>query len=313
MLQPCWKPVPTVADKLDRSPKLATQTGSDMDNAIFQEYRAALFCHPQAFSSESAMDSVAAVSNLKVPAIGRAVALLETLAREPGLGFTGIQNRLGMPKSSTHHLISTMCELGLIKRRSLGGYGLGIKLLEIAGIANESHDLQRDAMPLLRDFAQRVQLTCHIGVLEHTDAVYLARVEGARDIVVKSHVGQRFPVNCSALGKSLIAWLAPERLEVVIANLAFEERMPKTIMNAADFRLQLADIRRRGWALDDEEQAPNCRCIAAPIRDREGVVVAAISAVGTLEQVDDRRVKMLAAQSIDAATAISQFVYSTAA
>ena len=259
------------------------------------------------------MNKVVKVSSLKVPALGKAVALLEALAREPGLRFTGIQERLGMPKSSTHHLISTMCELGLIKRRSLGGYGLGLKLLELASIAKESNDLQRDAMPLLREFAQRVQLTCHLGVLEQSYAVYLARVEGARDIVVKSHVGQRFPVNCSALGKSLIAWLAPELLDVVIANLAFEKRMPKTVTNAADFRLQLADVRRRGWALDDEEQAPNCRCIAAPIRDRDGVVVAAISAVGTLEQVEDRRVEMLAAQVIDAASAISQFVYSTAA
>lgn len=253
------------------------------------------------------------IYGLKVPALGRAVALLEALAHEPGLGFTGIQDRLGMPKSSTHHLISTMCELGLIKRRSLGGYGLGLKLLELASIANKSHDLQRDALPLLRDFAERVQLTCHIGVLERSDAVYLARVEGARDIVVKSHVGQRFPVNCSALGKSLIAWLTPERLDVVIASLTFEKRMPKTVTNPADFRVHLADVRRNGWAMDDEEQAPNCRCIAAPIRDRDGVVVAAISAVGPLEQLSNRRVEILAAQTIDAASAISQFVYSTAA
>ena len=98
----------------------------------------------------------------------------------------------------------------------------------------------------------------------------------------------------------------------MIANLAFEKRMPKTITNAADLRLQLADVRRRGWALDDEEQAPNCRCIAAPIRDRDGVVVAAISVVGTLKQVEDGRVERLAAQVIDAASAISEFVYSTA-
>lgn len=249
--------------------------------------------------------------DLKVPALGKGIAILEVIAREPGLGFAGIQERLGMPKSSTHHLISTMCALGLIKRRPSGGYGLGLKLFELAGIANESNDLLREAMPLLREFAKRVQLTCHLGVFEQGEAVYLARVEGARDIVVRSHVGQRFPVNCSALGKSLIAWMAPEILDGVIANLAFEKRMPKTVMNAADFRLQLADVRRRGWALDDEEQAPNCRCIAAPIRDRDGAVVAAISAVGTLEQVEDRRFETLAAQVIVAASAISESVYST--
>ena len=245
---------------------------------------------------------------LKVPALGKAVALMEAIAHEPGLKFTGIQERLGTPKSSTHHLISTMCRLGLLRERSSGGYGLGPKLLELASIANESRDLQRDAMPLLREFAGRVQLTCHLGVIEQGDAIYIARVEGARNIVVKSHVGQRFPVYCSALGKSLIAWLTPELLDGVIAKLDFEKRMPKTVANAADLRRQLADVRRRGWALDDEEQVPNCRCIAAPIRDRDGAVVAAVSAVGTLEQVKDKRIEILAAQVIDAANAISEFV-----
>ncbi len=257
------------------------------------------------------MNKMDTLPSLRVPAIGKAVALLDVLAREPGLGFTGIQDRLGMPKSSTHHLLSTMTELGLITQKSTGGYGLGIKLLELASIAKESIDLQREAMPLLREFAQQVQLSCHLGILEQGEAVYLARVEGARDIVVKSHVGQRFPVNCSALGKCLVAWMTPSALEIVITNLSFKKRMPKTIMNSADFRTQLSSVRRRGWAIDDEEQAPNCRCIAAPICDRDGVVVAAISAVGTLEQVDDKRVKVLAAQVIKAADAISQHVYNT--
>lgn len=254
------------------------------------------------------MDQVDEISSLKVPALGKAVALMEAVAHEPGLRFTAIQERLGTPKSSTHHLISTLCRLGLIKERSLGGYGLGPKLFELAGIANERSDLQRDAMPILREFASRVRLTCHLGVIEQGEAIYIARVEGARDIVVKSHVGQRFPVHCSALGKSLIAWLSPDLLDVVIAQVKFEKRMPKTVMTTADLRRQLADVRRRGWALDDEEQVPNCRCVAAPIRDRDGAVVAAISAVGTLEQVEDGRVEILAAQVIDAATAIAEFV-----
>ncbi len=259
------------------------------------------------------MNKVPDISNLKVPAIGKGVALLEAIAREPGLSFTGIQERLGLPKSSTHHLISTMCELGLVKRRSVGGYALGLQLLELAGIANENNDLQRDAMPILRDFAREVQLTCHLGVLEQSEAVYLARIEGARDIVVKSHVGQRFAVSCSALGKSLVAWLALEQLDSVVASLAFEKRVPKTVANAADFLRQLVDVRRRGWSLDDEEQAPNVRCIAAPIRDRDGVVVAAISVVGTLEQVEDRRLDTLAAQVIVAAGTISEVAFGTTA
>jgi DNA-binding IclR family transcriptional regulator len=259
------------------------------------------------------MDKAEKTSGLLVPALGKAVAVLEVIAREPGLRFTGIRERLGLPNSSAHHLISTMCELGLIKARPSGGFGLGLKLLELASIANESNDLQRDAMPLLRQFAQRVQLTCNIGVLDKGEAVYIGRVEGSRDIIVKSHVGQRFSVHCSALGKSLIAWLPADPLDALISSVVFEKRTPKTITNAADFRRQLGDVRRRGWALDDEEQVLNCRCVAAPIRDRDGVVVAAISAVGTLKQVEDGRLEAIAAQVMDAASAISEFVYNTGA
>ena len=259
------------------------------------------------------MNKTGEISSLKVPALGKGVALLEAVAREPGLSFTGIQERLGLPKSSTHHLISTMCELGLIKQRSVGGYALGLKLLELAGVAHENNDLQRDAMPLLRDFAAKIQLTCHLGVLEGSEAVYLARAEGARDIVVRSHVGQRFAVNYSALGKSLVAWLEPEPLDTIMGRLAFDRRMPKTVTDAAEFRRHLAGVRTRGWALDDEEQAPNCRCVAAPIRDRDGKVVAAISAVGTLEQVDDKRLDALAAQVIAAAATIAEVAYGTEA
>jgi DNA-binding IclR family transcriptional regulator len=126
------------------------------------------------------MNDAEETSTLKVPPLGKAVARLEVIAREPGVGFAAIQERLGTPKSSTHHLISTMCKLGLTKRRSVGGYGLGLKWFELAGIANENNDLQREAMPLLRECAQRVQLACHLGVFEQGKAVYLARVEGAR-------------------------------------------------------------------------------------------------------------------------------------
>lgn len=247
--------------------------------------------------------------NLKVPALAKGVALLEAVAREPGLSFSGIQERLGLPKSSTHHLISTLCELGLIKPRLSGGYALGLRLLELAGLANENNDLQRDAMPLLRELAQQVGLTCHLGVLERSEAVYLARVESAQDIVVKSRVGQRFPVNCSALGKALIAWLPSDEIGAVIAGLTFEKRMPNTVRSVDEFRSNLATVRRQGWALDDEEQAPNCRCIAAPIRERSGSVVAAISVVGTLEQVEEKHFQALASQVKAVASTISESAY----
>ena len=209
------------------------------------------------------MNKITQVSSLKVSAPGEGVALLKTIAREPGLWCAGIRQRLCLPASLIHGLISGICELGLIRRISLGGCGLGLRLLKVAGIANESDDLQPDAAPLLHERAERVEPTCHFGGFEQGGAVYPACAERARDIVVKSHVGQRVPVYCSALGKSLIASSAPEQLDIVMADLAFEMPMPKTAQIAAGVRLLRADVRYRGLAFDDEEQASQHRSAIA--------------------------------------------------
>ena len=192
------------------------------------------------------MNKVGQVSSFKASALGKGGALLEAIARRPGLEITGIRQRPGMPKSSSHHLISTMCELGPITRKSLGGYAMRRKLLKLAGIANESNDLPRDAMPLLRKYTQRVLLTCHFAGFEQGDAIHFACVGRGRGIIGKSHVRKRLPFSGSALGESLMACLAPERRDIVMADLDFERRMPKTATNPADVCLELADVRRRG-------------------------------------------------------------------
>jgi len=222
----------------------------------------------------------------KVPAVARAVAMLDLVAREPGLNFTAVRSRLGLPKSSAHHLISTLCGLGLLKVGSDGGHALGLRLIELAGLASVNRSLEREARPFLRALARDLQLISHLGVLDGHEAVYLARIECDLEIMVKSWVGKRFPLNSSALGKVLLAWLPPEELDEMLALIPFEGRMPNTITDPDNFRAHLALVRERGWATDDEEQAPDLRCIAAPVRDQTGRVVAAISAVGTVMQID---------------------------
>ncbi|WP_428378124.1 IclR family transcriptional regulator [Lichenicoccus sp.] len=161
--------------------------------------------------------------------------------------------------------------------------------MELAGRASHHRGLEREAVPLLRSLAREVRLTCHLGILDGTEAVYLARVPFDSDIVVKSWVGKRFPLHSSALGKVLLAWLPDPELDEMIKLIAFEARMPNTITDAAIFRDHLGLVRKRGWATDDEKQAPDLRCISAPVRDQNNNVAAAVSAVGTTTQIGSRK------------------------
>lgn len=240
------------------------------------------------------------------PALTKGFAILDLIAREPGLGFAEIRDRLGLPNSSCHHLIATLCQLGALQARPDRGYVLGLRLFELgANAANQRH-LHALALPMLRKLAQDIQLTCHLGVMEGAEAVYLLKVEGSREIRVNTWVGKRLSLHSSSLGKVLLAGLPAQELDDILAQLSWERKTARSIVDADAFRRHLQEVRERGWAFDDEEDLANIRCVAAPVRDMQGQVVAAISAVGTVLDISRERIGDLAATLCATAREISQ-------
>lgn len=245
-----------------------------------------------------------------VPALIRGFAILDLLAKESGLTFTDIHTRLRLPKSSTFHLIATLCRLGVLQSHPDGGYGLGLRLSELgAAAAGQSH-IDRDAQPYLRAFARRAQLTCHLGVLEGHEAVYLCKEECEQEIKINNTwVGKRLSLNRSALGKVLLAWLPEAEMDQLISFIDWEGKTPNTLSDPAALKADLARVRDRGWATDDEEDVPNIRCVAAPVTDSKGKIIAAISAVGTILQIDEGRFSILADQLRSLSKEITQSIY----
>jgi DNA-binding IclR family transcriptional regulator len=173
-------------------------------------------------------------------------------------------------------------------------------------MAANQRELERQALPFLRALADEVQLTCHLGVIEGHEAVYLAKVEGNLPIKVNTWVGKRLSLYSSSLGKALLAWLPEGLREEIIASIEWTRKTPNTIIGADLLRDHLATVRARGWAPDDEEDIPNIRCVAAPILDMRGTVVAAISVVGTTLQVELDRIPVLAQRVCAVAEEISR-------
>ncbi len=226
------------------------------------------------------------LEKMGVPALVKGVGILDLIANEPGLGFAAIQQRLGLPKSSCHLLIGTLCRLGLLQMQGDRSYVLGLRLFELGAQAANQRHIDRDALPHLRKLAAEVQLTCHLGVREGLEAVYLAKVECEREIKVNTWVGKRLSLNSSSLGKVLLAWLPEQELEDILQHLEWTRKCPNTLTDPGLFKLHLAEVRKRGWASDNEEDIPNIRCLAAPVINMEGKVVAALSAVGTVLEID---------------------------
>jgi len=242
-----------------------------------------------------------------VPALIRGFAILDLLAREPGLSFTEIHTRLRLPKSSAFHLIATLCRLGVLQSRPGGRYGLGLRLSELGAAAAAQTPIDREAQPFLRAFARRARLTVHLGVLEGHEAVYLCKEECEQEIKINNTwVGKRLALNRSALGKILLAWLPEAEIDELMPLIDWDRKTPNTLSSPIALKHDLALVRTRGWAVDDEEDVPNIRCVAAPVIDGSGKVIAAISAVGTILQVSQERFEILAEQLCHVSAEISR-------
>jgi DNA-binding IclR family transcriptional regulator len=241
-----------------------------------------------------------------VPALHKAFSIVDLVAKEGRTSFTAIHKGLNLPKSSAHQLINALCDLGLLQLDPDGGYVLGLRLCELGSIAAGQRSIERDAMPYLRDLARDVEMTCHLGILEGHEAIYLAKVEWEQQIKINTWVGKRLSLYSSSLGKALLAWRPEAEREELIAGIEWVRKTPNTIADAATLRAHLAEVRARGWATDDEEDVLNIRCAAAPIFGARGAVIAALSIVGTVLQVRREDIPRLGERACAVAGTISR-------
>lgn len=249
---------------------------------------------PEAHAPVDASDALSLATKSTAPALTKGFAILNLIAKEPGLNLTAIKDRLGLPSSSCHHLVTTLCQLGALQQQPVqGGYILGLKLFELGTIAANQRRIEEFALPALKALAQELQLTCHLGVMEGSEAVYLLKVEGNSSIQVNTWVGKRLSLHSSSLGKVLLAWLPEQALEKKLSHIGWQTKTASTLTSPDAYRQHLIGVRQQGWAFDNEEDIVNIRCLAAPITDSSGQVIAAISAVGTVLDIDPAKLEWI--------------------
>lgn len=242
----------------------------------------------------------------KVPALRRAVALLEYLAEHGACQGSALIPILNAPKSSVYLLLEELTRLRLLARGQDGRYRLGIRLIEFGEQAAGQLDLRDLARPHLTELMHDTGLLCHLGVIEGDAAYYILKVESQGTIRVRSWEGKRLSLYRSGLGKCLLAWADSATQQKLIAKLNFVRETPQTIVSADALRKELASIQSRGWSYDDQEDLPGVRCVACPIFDSSGKIAAAISVVGTTLQVYDETLPELAQKVVRAATRIAK-------
>jgi DNA-binding IclR family transcriptional regulator len=250
---------------------------------------------------------MAPLKEYSVPSIERALSMLECLAHSKhGFSISEIGRRLKIPKSSAHLILTTLERRGFLQKNTqTGKYHFGLQLVSLSRSALENLDLREEAQPFLRCLMQESGLTVHMAVLERDEAVIIEKVEAPGLVRLASWIGRRLDVNCTGVGKVLLAFLPEDELTHLLRTKAFARHNSRTVISKSALRRELTLVKQSGYALDDEEDEPGLRCIGAPVFDENQKAVAAISVAGTASQITIDRVPILARMVTRAAGGIS--------
>lgn len=248
-----------------------------------------------------------APSHFGAPALERGIAILELLAESPsGLRTEELAAALGLPRSSAFGLVRALHGLGWLDRDEEGRNLLSLRLFTLGVHAAERFDVQRAAAPHLRDLRDRLGLTVHLAVPAGDDrVVYLDKVDGPGIVRFDTYVGKQVDAHLTAVGKALIAELPADRLEATIARVGLSRGTDRSPATVAALQAQLAEVRARGYAVEDQEEVEGVRCVAATIGGYEQPAIAAIGCVGLTRSVPDEQIPQIAAEVIRAAGEIS--------
>jgi len=231
-----------------------------------------------------------------VPSVDRALAVLELLGQsQGGFSVSEISRKLTLPKSSAHLLIGTLERRGYLQKNAVNGkYCFGLKLVTLSRTALENLDLRGRAKPALQSLMRKTGLTVHMAILERNEAVVIEKIECRGALPLATWVGRRLDVNCSGVGKALIAFLPDDEFDLQFRTKALARHNENTTVSTNKLKRELERVRSLGYALDDEEDEIGFRCIGAPIFTYTRRVVAAISVAGTVAQISDDNLEQLA-------------------
>jgi IclR family acetate operon transcriptional repressor len=202
--------------------------------------------------------------------VEKAMRILEALAVPDGPHrLMDVAERAAVPRSTAYRVLATLAAEGFAENCGEGRYGVGSRLSGLG--AQIVSVVSAGVGPALRRLQQGAGgNTVHLAVRVGDHAVYLHKVDSDKPYEMRSRVGNELMLHCTAIGKAILAHLPPEEVDAVVASAGLRARTPATIIDLRALHAELAAVRERGYAVDDEENEATVRCIGAAVLDRAG-------------------------------------------
>jgi IclR family KDG regulon transcriptional repressor len=224
-----------------------------------------------------------------VSGVVRTFQIIEAVSRQDQIGLSDLSRILHLHKSTLYRFLTTMCELGYLRRdENTQEYAITMKLFQLGSAALERMDVVPLSRPVMDRLAEQTSETVHLAATDSAALVYLHKIDSRHTLRMYSRVGKRAPLYCTGLGKALLAWKSDQEVRSLFPDDSFQRHTDRTITTLNDLLKELIITKRRGYALDNEEHERGIRCVAAPVFDRSGEPCAAISVSWPSARVDEK-------------------------
>lgn len=213
-----------------------------------------------------------------MPSVLRAGSILDALASGPPRAtLASLSRGLSIPRSSTLALCNSLVETGLLARDPDGLYRLGSHTLELSRAFLSQTDFHAEFQRVVSGLGLLAEQTLVCAVLRGRDVVYIGRRAGTSPLGVSYEIGMRLPAHCTATGLSMLSTLSRERVDELYAGARLERLTDRSIASVRELHERLVNVRKRGYAVDDEETVRGMICIGAPVRDDGGATAGAVA------------------------------------
>ena len=246
-------------------------------------------------------------SSPSVKSAARVFDLLEHIGRQQnGVTFSAISRDLNIPKSSLHALLDVMTTREYLEfQPERKTYSLGIRLWETGQAYHRDHHVVREARATLESIVARVNETAQLAKLVGCENIYLSKVDSSHPLRLQSEVGGRLSAHATGVGKALLAQLDDGEVRRRFGTGALQSYTSKTIPTVRSLIAELAVIRRRGFAIDNEEYTPGVFCVAVPVFETGGVATTAVSITVPITRAARESLAMILAVVADASLNLS--------
>jgi len=230
-------------------------------------------------------------SRNRLTSVARAARILKAFTtHNPTWGVSELARHLDLSTSSTHRLLSTLTDEGVLEQDpDTGRYRLGLSIFDLAAAMPTQRTLHEAVLVSMTELRSRTGETVQVGVLDGREVVYVERLDSPNTLRVFSELGRRAPVHCTSSGKALLAFAPQHVRDKVLDGWILPQLTEATITDMAALRRELALTRQRGYAENRQESEPGVVSVAAPIRDGSNSVVASLSVAGPKERMDPHR------------------------